>query len=129
MSLTRAMSRSTTPHGAGGKDHPRAGPERNQFRSAVASMGRTAEMLIEFAGYDRPTRLASVTTMLQAGISYTLLSSPWPGHADAVVRPGAAEGAFKLLGPLIIWMGRRQEQRIWASLKQHLETARVKTAT
>jgi hypothetical protein len=38
-----------------------------------------------------------------------------------MVGPGAAQGAYRLLGPLITWMGRRQEQRIWTSLKQHLE--------
>ena len=101
-----------------------------RFRSAVASMGRTAEMLIEVTGYDRPTRLASATTMQQAGISYTLTFEPvvsgtrmrWSGQ----VRP---KGAFRLLGPLIAWMGRRQEQRIWASLKRHLEAAPAGTAS
>lgn len=100
-----------------------------RFRSAVASTGRTAEMLIEFTGYDRPTRLASATTMQQAEISYTLTFQPaasgtrmrWSGQ----MRP---KGAVKLLGPPIAWMGRRQEQRIWASLKQHLEAAPAETA-
>ena len=101
-----------------------------RFRSAVVSMGRTAEMLIEFTGFDRPTRLASATTMQQADISYTLTFEPaasgtrmrWSGQ----VRP---KGAFKPLGPLIAWMGRHQEQRIWASLKQHLEAAPAETAS
>lgn len=101
-----------------------------RFRSAVASMGRTAEMMIEFTDYDRPTRLASATTMQQADISYTLTFEPaasgtrmrWSGQ----VRP---KGAFKLLGPLIAWMGRNQEQRIWASLKQHLEAAPAETTS
>ncbi len=95
-----------------------------QFRSAAASMGRTAEMLIEYTGYDRPTRLASVTTMPQADISYTLRFEPaatgtrmrWSGQ----VRP---RGAFRLLGPVVTWMGKRQEQRIWTSLKKRLEGA------
>ena len=47
-----------------------------KFRSAVASMGRTAEMLIECTSYDRPRRLASITTMQQADISYTLTFEP-----------------------------------------------------
>jgi uncharacterized protein YndB with AHSA1/START domain len=100
------------------------------FRSAVTSKGRTAEMLIEITGYDRPHRLASTTTMQQADISYTLTFEPaisgtrmrWSGQ----VRP---KGSFKLLGPLITWMGRHQEQRIWTSLKQHLEAAHEKTAS
>jgi uncharacterized protein YndB with AHSA1/START domain len=95
-----------------------------RFRSAVVSMGRTAEMLIECTGYDRPTRLTSTTTMRQADISYTLTFEPtatgtrmrWSGQ----VRP---KGGFRLLGPLITWMGIRQEQRIWASLKNRLEAA------
>jgi hypothetical protein len=40
----------------------------------------------------------------------------WSGQ----VRP---KGAFRLLGPVITWMGVRQEQRIWMSLKKHLEAA------
>jgi hypothetical protein len=104
-----------------------AGPvgKGTQFRSAVASMGRTAEMLIECTGYDRPTLIASTTRMPQAEISYTLTFAPaaagtrmrWSGQ----VRP---KGAVKLLSPVITWMGIRQEQRIWTSLKKHLEAAR-----
>ena len=101
-----------------------AGPvgKGTQFRSAVASMGRTTEMLIEYTGYDRPTLLASTTTMEQADISYTLMFEPaaagtrmrWLGQ----VRP---KGVFRLLGPMITRMGIRQEQRIWTSLKEYLE--------
>jgi uncharacterized protein YndB with AHSA1/START domain len=95
-----------------------------KFRSAVASMGRTAEMLIECTGYDRPRRLASTTTMSQADISYTLTFEPagtgtrmrWSGR----VRP---KGAYRLLGSLITWLGRRQERRIWASLKHRMEAS------
>jgi hypothetical protein len=95
-----------------------------RFRSVVASMGRTAEMLIECTGYDRPALLASTTTMAQADFSYLLTFEPaaagtrmrWAGQ----VRP---KGVLRLLGPVISWLGIRQERRIWASLKQHLETA------
>jgi hypothetical protein len=100
-----------------------------KFRSAVASMGRTAEMLIECTGYDRPRRFASITTMKQADISYTLTFEPagtgtrmrWSGQ----VRP---KGTFRLLGPVITWLGIRQEQRIWTSLKKHVEAAQLPTA-
>lgn len=103
-----------------------AGPvgKGTRFRSAATSMGRTAEMLIECTGYDRPALFATTTTMRQADISYTLRFDPadggtrmrWAGQ----VRP---TGAFRLLGPLITWLGGRQERRIWASLKRHLEQA------
>jgi hypothetical protein len=42
----------------------------------------------------------------------------WSGQ----VRP---KGAFRLLGPVITWMGVRQERRIWAALKNHLEAAQA----
>ena len=95
-----------------------------RFRSVVASMGRTSEMVIECTGYDRPRRLDSTTTMQQADISYTLTFEPagtstrmrWSGQ----VRP---KGAYRLLGPMITWMGRRQERRIWTSLKHRLEAS------
>jgi uncharacterized protein YndB with AHSA1/START domain len=101
-----------------------------KFRSAVVSMGRTAEMLIECTGYDRPRRLASTTTMRQADISYTLTFESagtgtrmrWSGQ----VRP---KGAYRLLGPLITWMGRRQERRIWTSLKHRLEASPARTVS
>src|ERR1035437_511941 len=78
-----------------------AGPvgRRTQLRAAAASMRRTAEILIECTVYDRPTLLASTTTMQQADISYTLTFEPaaagtrmrWSGQ-------GRAQGGFQLLG-------------------------------
>ncbi len=95
-----------------------------RFRSAVASRGRTAEMLIECTGYDRPKLFATTTTMAQADISYTLTFEPAPAgtrmHWSGQVHP---KGAFRLLGPVITRVGIRQEERIWASLKKHLEAA------
>ena len=37
-----------------------------QFRSAVRSGSRVAEMAIEYTGFQRPSRLASTTRMAQA---------------------------------------------------------------
>ena len=95
-----------------------------RFRSAVESGRRTVEMLIEITGYDRPHRLTSATTMQQADISYTLTFEPAASGTrmrwSAQLRP---MGTFALLGPLITWMGRRQELRNWTSLKHHLEAA------
>ena len=95
-----------------------------RFNSAVASAGRPLEMVIEYTGYDRPKLLASTTTMKQADIEYTLRFEPaeagmrmrWSGQ----VRP---KGVLRLLGPLVAWKGRGQEQRIWESLKRHLESS------
>jgi len=71
-----------------------------QFRSAVASMGRTAEMLIEYTGYDRPTLLASTITMAQADFSYPAdVRARCRGHADAVGRASAAQGRLPAARP------------------------------
>lgn len=103
-----------------------AGPigKGTRFESAVRSAGRTAEMLIEVTGYERPRLLVSTTTMKQFDIEYTLRFDPVGGGTrmrwSGQVRQ---KGAFRLLGPLVTWMGNRQERRIWASLKSHLEGA------
>jgi hypothetical protein len=77
-----------------------AGPvgKGTRFRSAVASRGRTAEMLIECTGCDRPRLLQSTTAMAQADISYTLTFEPagtgtrmrWSGQ----VGPRAPSGCW-----------------------------------
>ncbi|HEX9063532.1 MAG TPA: SRPBCC family protein [Streptosporangiaceae bacterium] len=102
-----------------------AGPVRKgtRFRSAVESGGRQAEMLIEYTCVDRPRRLESEITMTQADFSYRLTFEPGPAGTcmswAGEVRP---KGAYRLLRPVINWLGVRQEQRIWTSMKRHLET-------
>ena len=65
--MVRAEKITAGPVGAGAK-----------VRSAVASGGRTAEMLIEFTSYDRPRCFASATTMQRADIGCTLSGCPLP---------------------------------------------------
>jgi Polyketide cyclase / dehydrase and lipid transport len=94
-----------------------------RFRSAARSIGRTTEMLIELTGYDRPDRLAIVTTMPGTDISGTLTFEPVPAGTlmrwSWVVQP---KGASRLMEPVIARIGRRQEQVVWAGLKRYLET-------
>ena len=93
-----------------------------QFRAEVVSGGRPVSMVIEFIEYERPRRLASKTTMSSMDIAYTLTFEPvreatrmrWSGK----IQP---HGMVKLIGPLVAWLGRRQELRIWTSLKGLLE--------
>jgi uncharacterized protein YndB with AHSA1/START domain len=101
-----------------------AGPIRagTTFRSAVRSAGRTADMVIEVTRYDRPTLLASCTTMEQADIDYILRFEPVPAVTRmrwcGEVQP---KGALRLLGPAVGWAGGLQEQRIWQSMRRRLE--------
>ena len=93
-----------------------------RFRSAVRSMGRDADMLIEFTGYDRPARLASTTTMRQAVTTGALTFEPVPAGTRMrwswQLEP---RGFLKLMTPLVARMGDRQEQENWTNLKHFLE--------
>ena len=93
------------------------------FRSSARFMGRTAEMRSELTGYDRPGRLASRTTTEQADIDGTLTFDPVPAGTRMrwswTVRP---KGAARVPALVISWIGRRQEQAIWVSMKRYLET-------
>jgi hypothetical protein len=61
--------------------------------------------------------------MRQADMDGTLTFEPAPPgtrmHWSWYVRP---KGAFRLLVPLITWMGSHQEQTMRASMKRHLDT-------
>ena len=100
--------------------------EGTQYRAEVVSGGRPVSMVIEFTEYERPRRLASKTTMSAMDIAYTLTFEPVPG-GTRMRWLGAIEphGMLKLMGPLVAWMGRRQELRIWTGLKTLLEGTEV----
>jgi uncharacterized protein YndB with AHSA1/START domain len=94
------------------------------FQSAVRSRGHTAEMRIELTGYDRPSRLASRTIMRQADMDGTLTFERAPSGTRMrwswQVHP---KGAVRVLAPVIVWIGSRQEQAIWTSMKRYLENS------
>ena len=97
-----------------------------QYRAEVVSGGRPVSMVIETTEYERPRRLASMTTMSAMDIAYTLTFEPVP-EGTRMRWLGAIEphGMLKLMGPLVAWMGRRQELRIWTGLKTLLEGTEV----
>lgn len=93
-----------------------------QFRAALATIGRTIPMTIEFTGYDRPRRLASVTRSAMMTTDGALTFAPVAGGTlmqwSWDVRP---RGLLRLMSPLVSWLGRRQEREIWGNLKRLLE--------
>ena len=86
-------------------------------------MGRTMPMIVEFTAYERPRRLGPVTHSSMMETEGALTFESVPGGTRMCrswdVRPRAA---MKLDGPGGRDDRRRQEQRIWGSLKQLLET-------
>ena len=93
-----------------------------RFRTELETMGRKMPMIVEFTGYERPRRLASVTrsSMMETEGALTFESAPggtrmrWSWD----VRP---RGALRLMAPLVGVIGRRQEQCVWGNLKGLLE--------
>jgi hypothetical protein len=81
-------------------------------------------MIVEFTGYDRPRRLASLARSSMMETEGALTFEPvfdgtrmrWSWD----VRP---RDLMKLVGPIVGLIGRRQEQSIWGNLKQLLEAA------
>jgi len=96
-----------------------------RFHAETVSMGRTIPMTIEFTDFDRPHRLASTTRMQAMDIRGRLDFVPtlqgtrmnWSWD----IQP---RGVLALARPIIIRIGRRQEQTIWRALKHYLEDSR-----
>ena len=101
-----------------------------RFRATTTSMGRSAEMVIEFTAFERPQRLSSSTHMSAMEMSGTLTFEAIP--AGTLMRWSwevEPRGILKLLTPLVGFMGRRQEQIIWTSLKRYLEEQNPRSAS
>jgi hypothetical protein len=96
-----------------------------QFRAVIAGAG---EMTIEFTGYDRPRRLASTTHLSSMDITGVLFFEPVPeGTLLKWSWDMEPRGIYKFAGPVVRWMGERQEMTIWTGLK-HLLEARERTS-
>ncbi len=97
--------------------------EGTRFHTELRTMGRTMAMVVEFTGYERPSRLASVTRSSMMETEGGLTFEPVPGGTRMRwswdVRP---RGAMKLMAPLVGAIGGRQEREIWGRLKRLLES-------
>lgn len=90
---------------------------RAEFASRVIQVATT-----EITAYERPRRLASSTRMAAIDVQGTLTFEPVPeGTRMRWSWELEPRGPFKLLGPIIARVGRRQEAATWASLKRFLE--------
>ncbi len=101
----------------------------SRFHAAMRMMRRTVDMTVEFTQFERP-RLLGLTSrsVIRGGRGRAMLTSgtltfePVPrGTRMRWAWQVETPGRMKILAPLIVRMGRRQEQRIWGSLKRLLE--------
>ncbi|MGE5193528.1 MAG: SRPBCC family protein [Deltaproteobacteria bacterium] len=94
-----------------------------QFQTELKTMSRTMPMVVEFTGFDRPQRLASVThsAMMETegALTFEAVTAGTRMRWSWDVRP---RGAMRALTPFVAAIGRRQEQRIWGALKRLLES-------
>jgi uncharacterized protein YndB with AHSA1/START domain len=101
----------------------------SQFRTELTMMRRTFDMTVEFTAFERPRLLASTSRSLPRGgkgrpllTAGSLTFDPIPdGTRMRWSWQVETPAAMKLLMPLVAWMGRRQERRVWGSLKQLLD--------
>ena len=93
-----------------------------QFAATTKTGRGIADMVIEVTAFDRPTHLASATTLSTMDISGALSFEP-TGNGTCMRWSWYLEprGALKLMGPIVAVVGRRNEKAIWASLKELLE--------
>jgi hypothetical protein len=95
-----------------------------RFAATLTSRSRLITMTIEFTEFERPRRLASVST---AGAIETVGALTFEPHDAGTWMSWAWEirlpGAMKLASPLVARMDRRQERAIWTGLKACLERA------
>jgi len=95
----------------------------SRFHAVMRSGRRELPVDIEFTTFDRPRRLGSHSTAGGTSMDGELVFTP-QGESTLMtwvwnVRP---TGAMRILSPLVTWIGRRQEHRIWSALKRHLES-------
>ena len=111
--MVRAEQMSEGPVGVGAR-----------FHTELKTLGRTMPMVVEFTGFDRPRRLASVTRSSMMETEGALMFESVPGGTlmrwswDVRLR-----GAMRVMTPLVGAIGRRQELGIWGALKRLLESA------
>jgi uncharacterized protein YndB with AHSA1/START domain len=110
--MTSADKTSPGPVGAG-----------TRYRARSVARGRAVEMTIETTEYDRPRRLASSTSLAMMNVHGALTFDPVRG--GTLMRWSwdlEPHGLLKLMTPLIVLQGRRQEKEIWTGLKHLLES-------
>jgi hypothetical protein len=93
-----------------------------RFNSVVTGVGPAAEMTIEFTEFDRPRRIAEEVHLANMDIHGLLLFEAVPGGTLMKwVWDLEPHGMMRFLGPLVRWIGGRQERRVWTGLKRFME--------
>lgn len=94
-----------------------------RFRATLLSRGKPLSVAIECTGFDRPHRMSSHSVMTGAEVDGMVRCRSVPGGTrfswDWDV---AVAGPARLAGPVVGWLGRRQERTIWTGMQRLLES-------
>lgn len=101
----------------------------SRFGVEMTMMRRVFDMTVELTAFERPRLLGSVSRSLPRGRKGRPLLTVGSLTFDPVPEGTRMRwswqvetpGAIGLLVPLVAWMGRRQERRVWCSLKRLME--------
>jgi uncharacterized protein YndB with AHSA1/START domain len=92
------------------------------FECQMTGRGKVVPMTIQFTEYEKPHRLSERVHMdamdLTGGLAFEPVKGGTRMRWSWDLQP---HGMLRFMGPLVAWMGRRMERRIWSSLKQLLE--------
>ena len=101
----------------------------SRFRAVMGSWPRRTTMTTEFTGYQRPRRLALRSHLSAMEIHGSLTFDPVPGGTRMRWSwEVAPRGLLKLMSPLVVRVGARQERSIWENLKGLLESREAPTS-
>jgi hypothetical protein len=107
----------------------------SRFLAESRMMRRTFEVTAEYTVFERPRLLGLRSRSIARGlerqpllIEGSLTFEPVPdGTRMRWSWQVETPGALRLIAPLLAWMGRRQEQTVWTSLKRLLEQSQAVT--
>ena len=92
------------------------------FRAQMKSGRGTVPVLLEFTAFERPVRLGSHSSfggiITDGELTFEPVGASTRMRWTWDIKP---TGARRLFTPLVLWIGRRQETRVWSELKRYLE--------
>jgi hypothetical protein len=101
----------------------------SRFRAEMRSRPRRMTMTTQFTGYQRPRRLALRSHLSAMEIHGSLTFDPVAeGTRMRWSWEVAPRGLLKLMTPLVVRVGARQERAIWTGLKRLLEAKEAPTS-
>lgn len=94
-----------------------------RWRISTGTKSRLTHFELEFTEFEPPTRLGSHTRMSAMDIAGALTLTPTPeGTRLSWSWTLTPNGPLRIATPMIVAVGRRQENRIWSDLKTYLES-------